>query len=490
MWDWVVDKFRAVARFFGEFGAFLKDENAAISKNSETTIAFIAKAWLSLKIAWQTVKLAFLTVVKGITRGLEKLVSGFAAVAEFVGLDTLAEGARGAAAALEDFIVKEEDVIKQNEETLRSLFGQWGDAPKVLRNDINALVDTFKALPDGILKQIESAFPGMVEKLKALFAKVQGFIDTGEIPGLSVPIDIFPTGDPSAGGAAAPGQAGAAAALGFFEMAVLTINQKVREMQAAGETAIAIQAFVNEAILSAEIQFNELRLANATSFNEAFSASMALWALNTQATFQSVAQFAIEVWDKMVEGISDGVATMIVEGKSFAATMKTLFKQLVSAIISQLVKWTIATIFESGKRIAIKETETVAIIAADQAQTVANAAAAAPHPFLIPVFVGLAFVAFAAAMSGTSFGGGGGGGGGSAEASVSAVSTTRESEIIREEIPTSTQGEGGGLADGATIIIPLDESNNAEVLVGRVVRDTKNGVGDGSDVLSIQDRNA
>ena len=48
--------------------------------------------------------------------------------------------------------------------------------------------DTFQALPDGIVAQLESAFPGAVEAVRGLISQVQEFINSGELPPITIPI--------------------------------------------------------------------------------------------------------------------------------------------------------------------------------------------------------------------------------------------------------------------------------------------------------------
>jgi tape measure domain-containing protein len=187
--NFVVEGFRAVARFFGEFTAFLKDENAGMSESTRATVEFIAKAWLSLQIAWQAVLVGFKTVVQGLIAGVDVLLGGFEAAADFLGLD-FAKSISNARSALQGWVTDIEKGKEANFKAIEDMKAQWGTAPEALRSDVNALVDTFAGIPEGIMANLESAFPNVIETIRSLISGVQEFIDTGEIPGIQIPVKI------------------------------------------------------------------------------------------------------------------------------------------------------------------------------------------------------------------------------------------------------------------------------------------------------------
>ena len=119
------------------------------------------------------------------------------------------------------------------------------------------------------------------------------------------------------------------------------------------------------------------------------------------------AQTAVDV----AEGFSQGFADIIVSGRSFASVVTGLAKQVAKDLIAQAVRSAIAT------------------IGVQESVTVAKASASAPHPFLIPLFVGLALAAFSGAVGGTKGGsrvsaGVSGGGGGAAAGIESDMGST------------------------------------------------------------------
>lgn len=186
-WNFAVDVFRSVATFFADFGKFFRDENAEIGESTRVAIEFIAKAWLSLRIAWNAVLVGLKTVAQGLIKIMQTIISPFRAAAEALGLD-IAEGLGKAERAMGSWIDTLEESKTSNFETIKEMSDAWGKAPEVLRGDVNKLIDTFKAIPAGIMSQIESAFPGTVEAIRNLVAQVQEFVNSGAVPAIEVPV--------------------------------------------------------------------------------------------------------------------------------------------------------------------------------------------------------------------------------------------------------------------------------------------------------------
>ena len=218
--SFVVDAFRSLSNFFGEFGAFLSGEWADLSADSQTAIEIIAKGWLSLKIAWSVVGNALVGTVRVIAQAISNFVGGIEWLASKFGID-LPEGVKNFSKSMDIAILSLKDVEAQNAKTLAGLTSQWDAAPELLREDVNALVDTFKALPEGIVAQLESAFPGAVEAVRNLVAQVQEFISSGELPPIIIPVV------PSLAGGGEDG--GGADSLGISDMAA--VGEEIEKFQ-------------------------------------------------------------------------------------------------------------------------------------------------------------------------------------------------------------------------------------------------------------------
>jgi hypothetical protein len=187
-----------------------------------------------------------------------------------------------------------------------------------------------------------------------------------------------------------------------------------------------------------------------------------------------------KVWNKtwsqtavnVANGFAKGFADVITKGRSFKSVMVGLAQSVANDLIAQAIKSAIT-------QIAIQETVTAA-----------NAASSAPNPFLIPLFVGLALALFAGAV-GSPGGGGGGGGGGASAGAASASAPTLPDAPLQETLATTQfsgpeadrdeEGEGGTQQSTQVINLEVD----GESLVSAVIKQTKDGVGDGADTLAL-----
>jgi hypothetical protein len=185
-----------------------------------------------------------------------------------------------------------------------------------------------------------------------------------------------------------------------------------------------------------------------------------------------------KVWDNtwsqtavnVADGFADGFADAIVTGKSFKTVMLNLAQSTAKDLIAQALRSAIA-------QIAINETVTAT-----------NAAAAAPNPYLIPLYVGLALALFAGVAGGLGGGGssgGGGGGAGVASAPSEPVTATQANPVAVTQFtgPTGESGEGG--SDRQQVAQPIVLEIDGEAIANVVVKQTKNGVGDGADTLAL-----
>lgn len=183
-----------------------------------------------------------------------------------------------------------------------------------------------------------------------------------------------------------------------------------------------------------------------------------------------------EVWRKtwsqtavnVANSFSKGFADMIVSGRSFRSVIVSLAQSTASDLIAQAVKSAIT-------HIAIKQTETAA-----------NAAASAPNPYLIPLYVGIGLALFASAVGSPGGGGGGGGGGGTAPTTAAASAPQSETlaftQITGPSLGRDEQGDGGTEEQNVPdVVIAID----GEVLAKAVIKQTKDGMGDGADTLAL-----
>ena len=375
-WNLAVDAFRSVANFFAEFGQFLRDENADISENTMLAIEVIAKAWLSLRIAWNAVLVGLKTVAQGLIKIMQGVIAPFRKAAEFFGLE-IAGSLKKAEDAMGSWVATLEKSKETNFEAITAMKDQWGAAPEALRSDVNALVDTFKAIPDGIMSQIESAFPGTVEAIRNLMAQVQEFINTGAVPAIEVP--IVPTFGGAGGGAAADAQSNFLTAFDTTTADFLAMNE---------EFNMAIDEMEAARLETSKNRWQE--------WADSVSQTMSRWQVSLVNSFTDVAATI--------------VTTLITEKNAAKALKQTLVSSF-SSLSQQLIAMAL-------KAAAVQ-------IAIDSGIVAANSAAAAPNPFLIPLFVGLGLAALAAglAKSGSPVGAPGSGGGGYGEGSLSQIDT-------------------------------------------------------------------
>lgn len=374
-WNLAVDAYRSVANFFADFGKFFRDENADISENTMLAIEVIAKAWLSLKIAWNAVLVGFKTVAQGLIAIMSGIVTPFRALAEVLGLD-IAENLKSAEDAMDGWIGTLEDSKAANFEAITAMKDAWGSAPDALRSDVNALVDTFKAIPDGIMSSIESAFPGTVEAIRNLVAQVQEFVNSGAVPAIEVP--IVPTFGGAGGGAAADAQSNFLTAFDTTSADFLAMNE---------EFNAAIDQMEADRLATSVNRWQE--------WADSVSATMGRWQVNLVNSFTDVAAT---------------IVTTLITEKNAAKALKQTLVSTFSSLSQQLIA------------MALKAA--VIQISIDAGIVAANSAASAPNPFLIPLFVGLGLAALAAglAKSGSPVGMSGGSGGG--EGSLGNIDTS------------------------------------------------------------------
>jgi hypothetical protein len=176
----------------------------------------------------------------------------------------------------------------------------------------------------------------------------------------------------------------------------------------------------------------------------------------------------------VADGFAEGFADAIVSGRSFKSVMLNLAQSTAKDLIAQALRSAIA-------QIAINKTVTAT-----------NAAASAPNPYLIPLYVGLALALFAGVAGGLGGGGGGGGGGagvatggGRTDTSSTALASTSADSLAVTQYtgPSNEAGEGG--SDRQQAAQPIVLEIDGEAIANVVVKQTKNGVGDGSDTLAL-----
>ena len=175
----------------------------------------------------------------------------------------------------------------------------------------------------------------------------------------------------------------------------------------------------------------------------------------------------------VAESFATGFADIIVNGAEFKTVIVGIMRSVASDLIAQVIRSAIV-------RLAI-----------DQTVTAGNSAAAAPHPFLIPLFVGIGLAAFASAIAGTDgaseVGGSstsGGGGGGSTAAAAAPVPAAQTQALATSTVTGAAAEEGEGAVAGNTTQTTVVQIDGREV-ARAVVSATVDGAGDGVNTLAL-----
>jgi len=165
---------------------------------------------------------------------------------------------------------------------------------------------------------------------------------------------------------------------------------------------------------------------------EASSTAWTRWLERQTIVAGSYDQMWGKVWVDMSNNFSQGIADVITKGENFRDMISNVFESAANMIIQQLVRWFIANVIFGKKMALLNKAQVADTVATETTKVGAKAAGAAPHPWLIPVFVAFAMAALAKATGGASSAAGGGGGGYSSPDSLSGtdVSGDRDSRPL------------------------------------------------------------
>jgi hypothetical protein len=179
---------------------------------------------------------------------------------------------------------------------------------------------------------------------------------------------------------------------------------------------------------------------------------------------QEWAEFVIAAVNSVSQAFTDMFVSVIQGTGNFAKSLGGLLTQMAKMIIDIMFKM----IFEA--------------IAMQVVKILIDAAAAAGHPFLIPIMVGVALAAVGGILAGTGFEGAASGAGGGAAPAPPAPPITTASVVEAPPAEQPQDTEGGD----QQVTLVLEEGSGNE-LMKFMVRQTKNGIGDGLTRLQLAD---
>lgn len=465
-WRWLKKIYQETADFWGGVVKNILGNTDTLTTGQRTAVEYIAKIWLGLKIAWNAVIVGVQTLAQGIVDKYKWLLEKIAFLADKVHLNSVAEGARAAAAGLGTLSSNLGNAREESNKTIKEMMDSWGKAPDILKNDVKIFSDTVKDIKDKGAEALEAIKAGSGVAMAALKEKVQELqtkmSDLGQraIEGLK---DKTPE------------------AVKTILDLIADINARLKE---GPKIEIPVGVTQESSGLAFIRQWEEEQAAKRVQpadFGMQESSGIAFlrgWdAEKTRSALDDIA----DVWDEWIDNnieslknwketaagyvsgfvssISDALAEAIVYNKNFASAMVSIAKQMSVKLISEAIKTAIA------------------IIAWDQAKAKANGGAEAPSVWLIPAYMAAAAAFFAIGMAGTIAGSSGTGdmsGGGTATVSQPAQEPTPVTTIVRE--PAQNEQEN-------RMMRMVVQTDFGEELMAFNVRESKKGRGDGVDRL-------
>jgi hypothetical protein len=447
---WLQGIWKETADFWGGVVGNILDNTETLTEGQRTAVEFIAKVWLGLKFAWNAVVVGLQSIIQTITIALDGLLFNMERLSRFAKMKGLADSIGGVRSQLQKFVVDVEDAKEANFKTMKEIADSWDEAPKMLREDISVFKETVTELGAQALEGIKGLAPEAVEKIQGLIAQINSALAAGEAGAVNIPVTY---GTEQFGPAEKP--IGAAP---FTEISGLAF---LRQRDEAIQTA-------NNLLLRREFETLAALAENDRAFHEENLSAWEMWKNSQIDTMNNWKTSALSIASSIKTGFADNLAAVIVSGKSFSKGMISLFQTTGQRLIAMAIE-------NAMTRIAISF-----------AVTKAKGVESAPHPFLIPAFVGLAVAGFSAAMSGTMFGGGSGSGGASAAISEP---TIQEAQVSRIEALTPAiarpaddveEFEGSGRS---TLRLAVIENEFGSEFMRFAVTEAKNGKGDGVDTL-------
>jgi tape measure domain-containing protein len=427
---WVQGIWKETVDFWKGVVGNILGNTKTLSEGQKTAVEFIAKVWLSLKIAWNAVAVGLQTIVKGITDGISGMLDFLAGVAEKLKLETISKKLEGAAKGFDGISLSLSNAREENLKTWASLVDSWGKAPDILRSDLSSFKMAVSEMGAQALEGIKGLAPEAVEKIRGLIGEINSALIAGNAGVVNIPVQY---GAEQFGPELPP--------LPGFEMGPGTKKE--------------IEAFFE---WRAQAEFEAMARVSGI-LRDGTEVNKSIWDI-----YQADSLRSLENWKERAAGIfidfrrsvADSLAATIVSGKSFGKSMVSTFQSMGQRLLSMA--------FENA----------LARISINEGVAVSNAAATAPTPFMIPLFAGLAIAAFSAAMANTPFGGGGGGGG----AAITQPATVAPAIAAVSRI--ETEDEGQAPVEGRTKRL-IVETSAGEQLLDVLVRATKNGKGAADD---------
>jgi len=153
-------------------------------------------------------------------------------------------------------------------------------------------------------------------------------------------------------------------------------------LRALKEVSIEDQQAIRDAEVRAEEQKYAMLYDSATTYYDALSARLQLWAEEHELTVQTVADATAGLMDSAIQGFSAAVSQALVYGKSFAQTLEQMYRQIAAQMIQTVVQWTVQGLVQS----LIRQKAAAAEFVAQSAQNVSLAAtkAGATYAYLGP----------------------------------------------------------------------------------------------------------
>lgn len=402
------------ANFFSEFVEFMTGENKDLSESTKTAVTFIGSAWIGLKISFTGVSSIFAGFVKNMLRDIGNLVHGFAQAKQDIAntIFSIRDNiAKTPFGALFDF-----DFVKPES-------GQVG----------KTLIETGI---DVVISQIDKDIAALDKKSKELVFSV-----------LDVPAAIKKDADK-------------------FTEAFNVVLAAIEEVPLVGRVKEIVAevkaAFASLGLLGAEeggvagggVGGGGIEGAGGVGgggFMAAFNAALE----QNKMTMEDWGQFAVDTIGSVASAFTDGFKGILNGEKQFGKALIGVFDGVSNMMLDIAFK----SIFA---RISMRGTETAA-----------NAAAAAPHPFLIPTFIGIAAAAFGAMLSGSGFEGAGIGSSGSGGTPAAPPPMASATVVEGEDVDDEVSGQGGVM----TIVV---ETEFGDELLKWQVDATVNGKGNGT----------
>jgi len=244
-------------------------------------------------------------------------------------------------------------------------------------------------------------------------------------------------------------------------------NAQYRDLLRAREEEERETARVTKAIVDDVVRYEEEAI-------EARRSSWDSYYAHQDETFQDWRAATVRGFDRIAKGVGDAFAEMLVDGKSWAESMRALWTSLVKAIISRLVEMTAVYVTNSLVRIAQGQVETSAAVTqgAIQVASRSGAAGASGGPWGVAAAIALGLAAFAAGIAAAEVFKGGETAG---MKDVRPLGSAQKTDVFGDRSQVRTE------SPAVNVTLELDGA----VLVQRLVDLTRNGAGYGRTTFAL-----